>query len=83
MTNKAKNKVRQLEIMDEIQKIFDSLNEIGINNEMILDVLENIYWALKVNDEEILFILENLLSPDSKYHVIIRVLRRQWHKLKI
>jgi hypothetical protein len=59
------------------------LEGFGITDEMVGDMLGNIYWALKVNDEEILFVLENLLSVDSKYHVIIRDFRRQWHKLKM
>lgn len=59
------------------------LEGFGITDEMVGDMLGNIYWALEVNDEEILFVLENLLSFDSKYHVIIRSLRRQWHKLEM
>ena len=83
MTNTKKQEIHQSKMMGDIEVLLKTFEKDGITPEMIYDILSNIYWALNVRDEEILFVLENLLSIDSKYHVIIRDLRRQWHTLKM
>lgn len=83
MTNTKKQEIHQSKMMGDIEVLLKTFEKDGITPEMIYDILSNIYWALNVRDEEILFVLENLLSIDSKYHVIIRDLRRQWHTLNM
>jgi hypothetical protein len=59
------------------------LESLGITDEMVGEMLGNIYWSLHEHDEEMLIVLENMIDVDSKYHVLIRKLRLSWHKLKL
>lgn len=80
MTNTKKQEIHQSKMMDDIVVLLKTFEKDGITPEMMYDVLSNIYWALNLRDEQILIVLENLLSIDSKYHVIIRKLRLKWHE---
>ena len=59
------------------------LESLGITDEMVGDMLGNIYWSLHEHDEDILIVLENLIDVNSPYHALIRRLRLDWHKLNL
>jgi hypothetical protein len=80
MTNPKKQDIRLSKTMGDIEELLKMIEKDGITPEMMYDILSNIYWALNVRDEQILIVLENLLSINSKYHVIIRKLRLKWHE---